>query len=217
MYSQNDEEQHIVNYFSGHVGRFLDIGGYNPIHLSNTRRLYELGWSGIYVEPSIMCFDSFVKEYHNNPRIVLINKAVVSSDIDSIILYESNGDAVSSTSPHHVEKWQKSGVVYTPIKVEAISTQKIESEYTDIDFLSIDVESTNQEILASFTDEYLSKIKMICIEHDSGILDLVSTLETQIKYWEDCYIQPALSMYYRLKQLGFSIISINGENVIFVK
>lgn len=217
MYSQNNEEQHIVNYFQGHIGKFLDIGGYNPIHLSNTRRLYELGWSGIYVEPSIICFDSFVKEYHNDPRIVLINKAVVSTDVDSIILYESNGDAVSSTSAHHVEKWQKSGVVYTPIKVEAISTQKIESEYADIDFLSIDVESTNQEILASFTDEYLSKVKMICIEHDSRILDMTSPLEAQIKFWENSDIQPALSMYYRLNKLGFSILAINGENVIFVK
>lgn len=52
IYSQNDEQQAILRYFDSSKGRFLDIGAYDGVRLSNTRALLELGWSGVYVEPS---------------------------------------------------------------------------------------------------------------------------------------------------------------------
>lgn len=217
MYSQNNEEEFITIYFNNYVGRFLDIGGFHPFQLSNTRKLYELGWKGIYIEPSLICYDSFVKTYHNDENIVLINKAVVSDDKKEVILYESGGDAVSTTSVEHTNKWQKSGVVYNPIKVDTITTRELEESYDDIDFLSIDVESTNFEIFSAFSEKYLSSIKMICIEHDSPVYDTNSPLFVRVSYWIDNNIQPALSIYKRLNNLGFKIITINGENVIFAK
>jgi FkbM family methyltransferase len=217
MYSQNNEEKFIVDYFNGHKGTFLDIGAFHPFQLSNTRRLYELGWKGIYIEASIICFDSFVKEYKDDTNITLHHKAVVSNEVDSITLYESNGDAVSSTSMNHVEKWQKSGIVYSPIQVEAISTKSLEELYPNIDFLSIDVESTNFEIFSAFTDEYLSRVKMLCIEHDSPIYDVTSSTQTQVENWLNNNLQPAKTIYERMLRLGFYALHINQENVIFVK
>jgi FkbM family methyltransferase len=219
MYSQNNEEKFIVDYFSGHIGVFMDIGGFHPFQLSNTRKLYELGWKGIYLEASLICFDSFVKEYNNDDRITLFNKAVVSNDnnAEKIVLFESNGDAVSTTSPEHVSKWQKSGIIYKPVEVETIKTSKLENLYPVVDFLSIDVESTNFEIFSSFTDSYISNVKMLCIEHDSPIYDITSPTEMQIQNWINNNLEPAKSIYSRVVSLGFNTLHINQENVIFSK
>lgn len=196
MYSQNNEEQFIVNYFNDKPsGKFLDIGGFNPFTFSNTRKLYELGWSGIYIEPSPICFQSFMKEYENEPRITLINKAVVTDDRVQITFFESGGDAVSTSNQEHMAKWQSSGSKFNIIEVRTINTKQIEEVFNDIDFLSLDVESTNLEIFNSFSDLFLQNIKCICIEHDGYFL----------------------SISHRLESLGFKIISINAENIILAK
>ena len=195
MYSQNDEELHIINYFKDYKGIFLDIGGFNPFTFSNTRRLYELGWSGIYIEPSPICFQSFINEYKNEPNITLVNKAVVTDDRKHITFYESGGDAVSSTKEEHKKKWEASGSKFNTIEVETINVKEIETQFPNIDFLSIDVESTNLEIFNAFSDVYLQNVKCICIEHDGHFLHISK----------------------RLTELGFNNLHINPENVILVK
>jgi len=52
MYSQNNEEDVILNYFGSFVGTFLDCGANDGVTLSNTRALAERGWCGVLVEPS---------------------------------------------------------------------------------------------------------------------------------------------------------------------
>ncbi len=194
MYSQNSEEAYILAYFKNNIGKFLDIGAYNPFKFSNTRKLFELGWSGIFIEPSPICFKNFVSEYQNVDRITLLNKAVVTDDRLEIAFYESNGDAVSTTNDTHKTKWENSGAKYNIIQVEAINIKEIE-KFKDIDFLSLDVESSNIELFSAFSDEYLSNLKMICIEHD-GMIDLIKS---------------------RLSNFGFSEIHRNGENIILAK
>ena len=51
MYSQNQEEQYILNHFKDKQGTFLDLGAYDGKELSNTRALVEQGWAGCCVEP----------------------------------------------------------------------------------------------------------------------------------------------------------------------
>jgi FkbM family methyltransferase len=50
MYSQNDEEEFLVKHFAGRTGKLLDIGAFDGMTMSNTRRLLELGWQGVLVE-----------------------------------------------------------------------------------------------------------------------------------------------------------------------
>lgn len=195
MYSQNDEEKYITEYFKNINGKFLDIGGYNPFKFSNTRKLYEMGWSGIYIEPSPICFKNFVDEYANEPKIELINKAVTTTKNNKIKFYESNGDAVSTTHENHRDKWQSSGANFNEIEVDTISISDIEEQYKFIDFISLDVESTNFEIFQAFSDNYLSKLKMICIEHDGNI----SAIQN------------------RLQSLNFKLTALNPENIIMSK
>jgi hypothetical protein len=48
-YSQNKEEEVILNYFNGHVGTFVDLGANDGITFSNTRALAERGWKGVLI------------------------------------------------------------------------------------------------------------------------------------------------------------------------
>ena len=194
MYSQNQEESYILNYFGSKQGVFLDIGAWHPYEFSNTRKLYELGWSGIYVEPSPICFQSFIKEYKNENRIELLNCAITPSVSGKINFYESNGDAVSTSNLEHKEKWEKNGVPYKLLKVEALSTKDLEVKLKEkVNFLSLDVEATNIEIFNSFSNEFLFNLDMLCIEHDNDIDIIVN------------------------RMLGFKIIHQNGENLILAK
>jgi FkbM family methyltransferase len=197
MYSQNNEEEVILDYFQSRKGYFIDIGGYNPFKFSNTRRLYELGWHGIYIEPSPICFKSFVNEYEGNPRISLINRAVVTDERTHITFFESGGDAVSTSSEEHKLKWELSGSKFNAIEVPTISVSEVEKLFSAnrIDFLSLDVESTNIEIFNAFSDTFLFNLSCICIEHDSQT-DIITN---------------------RLSKLGYRILILNPENIILAK
>jgi len=200
MYSQNQEEKVILDYFSkntsGHGGKFIDIGAYDPFKFSNTRCLYERGWNGIYVEPSPICFARFKEVYKNEMRIHLINAAIAPTD-GTITLYDSNGDAISTTDISHKDKWEKcSNVQYVPITVPAISMQKFMSQFgMDVDFISIDTEGTNYQLFSLLPDYFLHRLKMICIEHDG-------------------YYQNIMS---KLHGYGFRQIDLNDENLIVAK
>ena len=194
MYSQNQEETYIVNYFGSKKGNFLDIGGYHPFKFSNTRKLYEFGWSGIYIEPSPVCFKNFIQEYENELKITLINKAVVTDGSKTISFWDSNGDAVSTSNLEHKDKWEKSGAKYNLIEVEAISTKEVEELCKiKIDFLSLDVESNNINIFNALSDSFLFGLDMLCIEHDNHFDTIIN------------------------RMVGFKIIHQNGENLILAK
>jgi FkbM family methyltransferase len=199
MYSQNNEEEVILRYFSNkNEGFFLDIGAYHPFKFSNTRRLYELGWYGIYIEPSPICFKSFTDEYSGSERVCLINKAVVPNDKNEsfITFFESNGDAVSTSDVSHKSKWEKSGTVFKQISVPAIKVNEVEMIRTKkIDLLSLDVESCNYNLFTSFSDVFLFNLECICIEHDGFNIEILN----------------------RLERLGFTLLLINAENIILGK
>ena len=70
-YSQYGEDRAIVELFGDHVGRFLDIGAWHPTVFSNTRALFERGWSGVMVEPSPCPF--LKPEIHEAMRVASVS------------------------------------------------------------------------------------------------------------------------------------------------
>jgi FkbM family methyltransferase len=97
MYSQNNEEMIIISNLSNITsGKFIEIGAYDPFKFSNTRKLVENGWSGLYVEPATYCFNKFVTEYGlDNEKIKLLNKAIGKYN-GKLTFYECD-DAISTS------------------------------------------------------------------------------------------------------------------------
>ena len=198
--SQNDEEKHIVEYFinfnNGRGGKYIEIGSYDPFKFSNTRRLFEQGWSSVLVEPSPICMARLKAVYENEPRVQLLQVAISDSD-GTMKFYECNGDAVGTTDISHKDKWEKgSDVKYSEIEVASMSMQNfINVHGADVDFINIDVEGTNLLLFNLIPNDFLHRLKMICIEHDGH---------------HEAMIQ-------KLTRFGFRTILINGENLIMVK
>lgn len=194
MYSQNSEESFILDYFKGTIGKFIDIGAYDVFKFSNTRALYELGWHGILVEPAPKNYKGIADHYRDDDRVLVFNVAI-GADSGEVDFYESE-DAVSTTNKEHMEKWAAAGVKFELIKVPQISVYRFMKDYgNDVDFLSIDTESTNINVFRSIPDFVFERVKMICIEHDGHQREIETKL---INY-------------------GFRTVHANAENIILAK
>jgi len=107
MYSQNKEEQIILDYFDklskgatpprwiidGTKPTFLDLGSNDGQTFSNTRALVERGWRGVCVEPSPTAFAKLKELYKDSKDVYSYNFAIgntnaIKKDDDYIILEE---------------------------------------------------------------------------------------------------------------------------------
>lgn len=167
MYSQYNEEHYITQYFGGFIGKFIEVGAFNAFTFSNVRKLYEQGWSGVLVEPAPKNYADICKVYENEPRITVIN-AALGKTTGEVEFWDSNGDAIGTTSLRHKEKWEKGyKVPYTKIIVPQMSVVEFCDTYCmDADFISIDTESTNYEIFQQIPGYIFDRVKLFCIEHD---------------------------------------------------
>lgn len=195
MYSQNLEEKYITEYFKDKVGKFIDIGAFHVSALSNTRRLVELGWSGVLVEADEKNYKPIEDFYKSSNKIQVCNFAIGASNED-LVFYSSNGDAVSTSDIEHRDKWQKGGINYTETIVKQVHVLDfLEVFGKNIDFISIDTEATNMDIFRLIPDWFWSQLSMLCIEHDNGIAEIQAKLEP----------------------FGFKTNYINAENIILAK
>lgn len=174
MYSQNDEERVILEYFGKRKGVFLSIGENDGVTFSNVRALAELGWSGICVEPSPVTFKKLEALYNDNPFVgcyeVAIgdtNGKIVLADSGSLI---NNGDTslVSTIVPEEKKRFE-TAVVYNNVLVECktfnLFVHDNRLKHLRPDFISIDAEGMDASILAQIqTQGMLAYVHMVCIE-----------------------------------------------------
>lgn len=159
--------------------RYCDIGANHPIELSNTFLLYKLGASGVLVEP-----DPDLRAVLNNKRRrdTVLNVGVAFDERRSATLRRMTSNVFNSFSADQAafvvnssKNWghdQKQEIV-DEIEIALIPANDILAEHfaDGIDFLSIDAEGVDLQILRSI-DLKRFRPKMICIEA-SGDVDSV--------------------------------------------
>lgn len=147
-------------------GFFVEFGATNGVDLSNTYLLEkEFGWNGILAEPAKCWHQDLQKN-----RTCLIDKNCVWIDSISILKFNEASSAELSTinsynsSDFHGEE-RKQGKSYD---VKTISLMDLLDKYNaphNIDYLSIDTEGSEFEILSKFDfDKY--RIMVITCEHN---------------------------------------------------
>lgn len=202
MYSQNDEETHIVKFFAPkgpeplpqeYKGKFLDIGAYDGKTFSNTLKLFEKGWSGVCIEPSPSVFPALEQQYQGQRRVVL-EQVAISKEYGQAEFFDSGGDAISSLCEKHKEKWEAGhDCKFESVTVETVPLSDIFDRHGfDFNFINLDVESLNLEIFDQMPFEKLDQLKLFCVEHDGHDVDMLA----------------------RLNKFGFELVSVNGENLI---
>ena len=166
-YSQNNEQEVIERLLPGNTGRLLDIGAYYPDKFSNTRALIDRGWQGVLVEPSPEPFRALLHHYAGNPNIELVNCAIVTHASGLRAFYDAGGDAGSSFSAQHRDRWAAAGVPFKKSWVHPLALSVLfETFGYGFDFISLDVESTNWELFSALPFKDLTRLKVICVEHD---------------------------------------------------
>lgn len=175
-YSQNDEERCIVEYFSGHSpARFLDVGAHDGVHLSNTRRLSELGWGGTLVEPSPSPFKSLMENYAGCDSVNLVNAAIVAGWPRLLKFYDSRGDFVSTFDEAHRALWAaagadgRAGVKFQPIYVYGINFETLLTAFPGpYAFVSLDVEGINHLLFAELPLREIG-VELVCVEYQDQL------------------------------------------------
>jgi FkbM family methyltransferase len=147
-------------------GYFVEFGATNGVDLSNTYLLEkEMGWRGILAEPARVwqdalvanrkCCISFDCVWSKSHEELEFNE-VEAADLSTIDVF-SNGDEHAKT-----RKEGKKYNVYTVSLFDLLNKYKAPKE---IDYLSIDTEGSEFEILNAFDfDAY--KFKVITCEHN---------------------------------------------------
>jgi FkbM family methyltransferase len=167
-YSQGDEEKYIlqaVANISREHGRFLDIGAWHAVHLSNTRALFEQGWSGVLIDPSPEPFMGLLREYGMEDRVQLVCAAVGLSR--SIERFHATADALTTSNRINYERWKSLGGFYGSFYTPMITIPEILTQFGDFDFVNIDAEGASVDLFHALLATEM-RPAAICVEYDFG-------------------------------------------------
>lgn len=182
-------------------GFFVEFGATNGINLSNSYLLEnEFGWTGILAEPAILWHEELEKNRSNNP---MIEKKCVWKDSTSVLTFNETEVAELSTITHfsqcdgHSERRQ----AVKTYDVETISLDDLLAKYDaprKIDYLSIDTEGSEFEILSNFDFDKHSFEVITCEHNYTPMREKINELLTgngyqrvmhEVSKWDDWYVQ----------------------------
>lgn len=168
-YSQQSEDLLVDTLYSSVLQRFqpgfyLDIGAAHPINLSNTYFFYKLGWTGICVEPN-PAFHALYKQHR--PHDVALNFGL-SSKSEILTYHQFEFPYINGFYGQENIDWQvkTNGQTYLGgIEIACLNVNDFLRQHVQrpVDFLNIDVESLDIEILTTW-DWGLCRPLIICAE-----------------------------------------------------
>jgi len=200
MYSQNSEEQHILNYFGDYVGTFLDLGANDGETFSNTRALALKGWKGILIDCSPTAVTRCKELYKDFKGIYVYDYAIYKHNGKEIfqnsgaLCTPSDTGLVGTFHQHEKARFDKK-VPYTSVEVKTFKWKTALNRWKikEFDMVSLDIEGSEIYVLP---DMDLSKTRLICIE------------------WNG---KPELKEAYEKYLDGFTIIYTSAENIVYAR
>ena len=151
-WSQEGEDMVLRRIFSEKKeGFYVDVGAHHPKRFSNTYLLYRLGWSGLNIDAMPGSMHAF-NRWRPRDINLEIGVARTAGTLDYYVFNEPalNGFSVQLTeerarasNPYHVKK---------KISVNVLPLSGVMDTYVgqkEIDFLSVDVEGLDLEVLQS--------------------------------------------------------------------
>ena len=180
-------------------GFYVDIGAYSPFALSNTFYFYKNGWRGITVDatPGVKkAFDLY------RPGDINIHSAI-SNEEGYLKFYSWGNSGFNTLSEDEVNRAYSANKVNSPPEIIEVPTMRLSSlldKYLPagqkIDFISIDVEGKDYEVLQSNNwEKYRPEIIIIELHLsdfeqvvNSKIYQFLKIKKYQLLYWA----QPSL-------------------------
>jgi FkbM family methyltransferase len=156
-YSQHGEDYLLWRFFEfKKKGFYVDVGAFDGIHLSNTYSFEQQGWQGILVEAHPFYYELCEK---NRPGSICVHAACVGNETLKEVEFQSETLGLLSGIKGGREKdvckrYRNRGLNFEGFKksrVPACTLNELFDRFlpggTDIDFVSIDVEGTELDVL----------------------------------------------------------------------
>lgn len=150
-YAQNREDV-VLHRALGHMsgGRYVEVGANDPIADSVTYAFYELGWSGIAVEP-VPAFADRLRQIR--PRDLVIEAAITALPVDTITLHQIADTGLSTVVDDVGQLHTEAGLDVRDVMVPAARLDDVLDSAgwaeTDIHLLLIDTEGSEKSVLES--------------------------------------------------------------------
>tara|TARA_B100001093_G_scaffold161398_1_gene153857 strand:- start:125 stop:835 length:711 start_codon:yes stop_codon:yes gene_type:complete len=166
-YSQSGEDLYINSFFENvNDGFYIDIGCFHPIMHSNTARLYDRGWKGINIDINQTSIDLFniIRKRDKNFCLAISNenkKVKFYTDNNFSPINSINKKFFSYTSNKFSDGKFIENEINSYKLLDFLNNNNIEK--SSIDFLNIDVESHDFEVLQGIDFKKIG-IKLICVE-----------------------------------------------------
>ena len=179
-YSDNREDVLLARLFRGQAnGFYIDVGAYHPTGSSITRHFYDLGWSGLNIEPNPSLHGLYATE---RPRDVTLEIAV-SGEAGELEFWQglSTDKGLSTLSAEEVERHRQAGFEFERRLVRVTTLAALCEQYASgrtIDFLSVDVEGHERQVLLGADFERF-RPRVVIVEATSP-----NTQEPTHQHWE---------------------------------
>jgi hypothetical protein len=224
-YSQFEEQDHILHAVQNITeGRFLDIGSWDAVTFSNTRALFELGWSGVMIEPSPGPFVELLRtctqcttgvdEREHEPygqrkmrecKVCGGNRYGFQSRVQLVLgavgsepgfVKLSATDDALTTAPDSASRktWDALGGFYGDFWVPMITLEDIANRWGGFDFINIDVEGISTELFLKML-ALGWQTKCVAVETDGRDQEIISAATP----------------------LHYHVVYGNGTNVVLVR
>jgi len=179
-YAQNREDIILGGFFNNKKdGFYVDVGANHPTIHSVTKRFYDMGWTGINIEPNRHLFDLLKLE---RPRDRNLNTGISDKPGSLILRAYTKADGLSTFSKEmqndYVKSKDKITDEYKDYKVYVVTLKDIfeENKVKTINFMKIDVEGFEYEVIKS-NDWNKYRPEVICIEANHILKDWTKLLQ----------------------------------------
>jgi FkbM family methyltransferase len=187
-FSQYGEDLLVWKYFGEKKsGVFVEVGANDPEESSQTFLLERNGWSGILVEPQTSCCERIRQV---RPRAQLFQVACGSPEQRGKAFLQLDGQ----TSKLIPDATRVSTIRHEEVQVITLNEVLEQARSPQIDFLSIDVEGNDLQVLRGF-DVQRYHPRLIVIEDDH---------------------QSCLEIYWYMKRQGYRLVKRTGRNSWYI-
>ncbi len=150
-YGQDGEDLILNRLLDGQAqGFYVDVGAHHPVRFSNTYLFYRRGWRGINIDAMPGSMKKFDKV---RPRDINIERGIAGKE-GRLTYYRFNEPALNTFDPS--EATRKNKPPYCLVDTVEVAVERLDKllsrhlpEGQMIDFLSVDVEGSDEEVLRS--------------------------------------------------------------------
>lgn len=204
-YSQDGEDVALAAFYEGqkgYRGYYVDVGAHHPVRFSNTLFFYKKGWRGINIDPTPGSMRPF-KLWRRRDINLEIG---IGPENGALTFYCFNEPALNTFDPE-VAAQRDTGKPYRVIRKVEVAIYPLGevlkqhlAKGMKIDFLSIDVEGLDLEVLKSNDWAHYSPRFVLVEDHEFDIEDPKKS-----------------KIYVFLKDQGYKISAVLSRTIIYQK